>query len=239
MSAYFVYDCPRCRVKKTTLECLSCVPTSENPDGTKNGEVFCLCRSCFRSIVLDVTPRWEMRELSDQLIRGKKKFSELDGAIDPFFSINRVVSVYGAIAAIPDFIDPPVAAVLKEGNTCYSVQCFNAAGAMYRLALDLATKPLIPDDEPPATKIQRSLGLRLQWLFDNGRLPVELKTLAECIQQDGNDGAHDGTLTKEDALDLQDFALEMCRRLYTEPERLRLAEERRKRRRSDKNSNSE
>jgi hypothetical protein len=42
-------------------------------------------------------------------------------------------------------------------------------------------------------------------LFENDRLPVGLRELSACIREDGNDGAHAGTLTKEDAEDLLDF----------------------------------
>lgn len=102
---------------------------------------------------------------------------------------------------------------------------------MYRLCLDIATKSLLPSEGEPNSKTRRSLGLRLSWLFDNGALAEDLKLLADCVQQDGNDGAHDGTLTKEDAQDLHDFCVEMLRRLYTEPARLKLAKDRREQRR--------
>jgi hypothetical protein len=53
------------------------------------------------------------------------------------------------------------------------------------------------------------------------------------VKDDGNDGAHRGTLGKADAEDLQDFTFELLERLYTEPARLKQAEERRKQRRKD------
>jgi hypothetical protein len=54
------------------------------------------------------------------------------------------------------------------------------------------------------SKQRRDLGLRLPWLFDNGLLPADLRELAHCIKEEGNDGAHAGTLAKEDAEDLLD-----------------------------------
>jgi hypothetical protein len=45
--------------------------------------------------------------------------------------------------------------------------------------------------------------------------------------------AHGGTLKNEDADDLLDFTVELLERLYTEPAKLKLAEERRKARRED------
>jgi hypothetical protein len=51
---------------------------------------------------------------------------------------------------------------------------------MFRLVVDLTTRPLLPPeggDAPGLTsKVRRDLGLRLPWLFDNGLLPRERTT---------------------------------------------------------------
>jgi Domain of unknown function (DUF4145) len=57
-------------------------------------------------------------------------------------------------------------------------------------------------------------------------LPPELRDLAACVREDGNDGAHQGTLTKADAEDLLDFTTELLERIYTEPRRLKIAQAR-------------
>jgi len=72
----------------------------------------------------------------------------------------------------------------------------------------------------------------LEWLFRNKLIAAELESLSACIREDGNDGAHAGTLSQTDAEDLQDFTFELLERMYTEPERLRLAKERRDQRRA-------
>ena len=79
----------------------------------------------------------------------------------------------------------------------------------------LATRSILPNDdaEDLNAKVRRDLGLRLPWLFDKGLLPVSLKALSSCIKEDGNDGAHAGTLKQPDAEDLLDFTtalLERC-----------------------------
>ena len=56
-------------------------------------------------------------------------------------------------------------------------------------------------------------------------------TSSSCVKEDENDGAHEGTLSKEDAYELLDFTTALLERMYTEPERLRLAKERRDARR--------
>jgi len=85
--------------------------------------------------------------------------------------------------------------------------------------------------DAPNAKQRRDLGLRLPWLIEHGLLPKELHDLSHCIKEDGNDGAHTGTLKKEDAEDMLDFTTALLERVYTEPERLRLAKERREQRR--------
>jgi Domain of unknown function (DUF4145) len=83
----------------------------------------------------------------------------------------------------------------------------------------------------PNAKIRRDLGLRLPWLFANGKVPAELHDLSIVIKDNGNDGAHKGTLTKAEAGDLLDFTMALLGRLFTEPKKLELARERQQQRR--------
>lgn len=130
----------------------------------------------------------------------------------------------------PDYVPEDIANAFKEAVTCLSVECWNAAGAMFRLCVDLATKPKLPQNAPPSL-IKTPLGPRLDWLFRNSVLPGELEPLSSCIKDDGNDGVHAGTLKKEDAEDLFDFTTQLLERMFTTPERLKLAEKRRVERR--------
>ena len=83
----------------------------------------------------------------------------------------------------------------------------------------------------PNAKQRRDLGLRLEWMFEHSILPESLGELSKCVREDANDGAHRGTLTKEDAEDVHDFCHALLERLITEPAKLKLAEERRRQRR--------
>ena len=136
----------------------------------------------------------------------------------------------------PEHLPEKIATAFNERATCLAVGCYNAAATMFRLCIDLATRSELPPEEPstpgPSARVRRDLGLRLPWLFDNNILPADLRGLSSCIREDGNDGAHAGTLTKEDAEDLLDFATALLERMYTEPKGLRLAEERREKRRA-------
>ena len=105
---------------------------------------------------------------------------------------------------------------------------------MFRLCVDHATTALLPKDGHPGLNgaVRRSLGLRLQWLFDNGQLPQALRDLSHAVKEDGNDGAHVGILNTQDAEDLLDFTIALLERLYTEPKRIELAVARRTARRA-------
>jgi len=136
----------------------------------------------------------------------------------------------------PEHVDGELKNAFNEGSACLSIECYNAAATMFRLCVDLVTRPLLPavdGPEPkPNPKQRPDLGLRLPWLFDKGKLPSDLRDLADCIKEDGNDGAHVGTLTKADAEDLIDFTSALLERLVTEPKKVQLANERRAARRS-------
>ena len=130
--------------------------------------------------------------------------------------------------ASPDHLPGAIAAAFEEGAKCVAVGCFNAAAAMFRLCLDLATKELLPigDGKGPNEHTKQRLALRLQWLFDNEVLPEALQDLSLVLKDEGNTGAHEGTLDGADADDLVDFTERLLTRLYTEPEEIRLAKER-------------
>jgi tetratricopeptide (TPR) repeat protein len=138
-----------------------------------------------------------------------------------------------SIVTPPEHLPEDINSCYIEGATCVQVGCFNAAGTMFRLCLDKATASLLPEGDADGlnSKIRRSLGLRLQWLFNTGRIDKALEDLSHCLKEDGNDGAHQGTLTAEDAEDLQDFANALLERLYSYPARLAAAGSRRSARR--------
>jgi hypothetical protein len=93
---------------------------------------------------------------------------------------------------------------------------------MFRLCVDMANEPLLPEGEVAGlnSHARRNLGPRVDWLFENDRLAAELFALSDCIREDGNDAVHKGALGKEDAEDLLDFTVALLERMFTEPERL-------------------
>lgn len=219
--AELVADCPRCGAKQMTFDL-----TQEHFLGLERFEAFSVCRSCERSTIFCISVRF-----------GKEgSLRNFKGCLNQHVRITGIVSLKDNLSRRPpDHLPQDIADIFREGATCLAVECYNAAATMFRLCLDMATRERLPKEpqEGLNEKVKRmSLGRRLEWLFNNKHLPKELESLSSCVREDGNDGAHEGTLSKEDAEDLLDFTEALLERLYTDPARLERAEERRKARRN-------
>ena len=229
--AILVADCPRCDANRITFDALKALHVATEYRWKRWYEVFCVCRNCKSSTVFVLSNNID----SDYDSINEAGILSFDRALNQYMDIERYVSLRDRAAqAPPDHVPEKIEAVFREAATCLAVGCWNAAGTMFRLGVDLATQPLLPEEDTAGlnANVRRSLGLRLQWLFDNEKLPEALRELSSCIKDDGNDAAHRGSLKKEDAEDLLDFTIALLERLYTEPERLRLAKERRQGRRA-------
>lgn len=225
-----ITDCPRCGAQSITFDLTNQVIVGERYSWQLLVETFCICRNCNKPTIFLVAQKETSYE---SLIR--------EGLQQPQRSVNQFVDVIRPIAIQdqtasepPEHLPEEIDAIFREGAACMAIGCNNAAGTMFRLCLDMATKSKLPDEAEGLTnRIKRSLGLRLEWLFENKLLPEALEELSSCIRDDGNDGAHQGILSKEDAEDILDFTFILLERLYTEPKRLEIAAQRRERRREN------
>jgi hypothetical protein len=220
--AIMIGDCPRCAAQRTTFDIMR-----TNQMGANQYEAFSVCRHCGAASILILILRNDAHPHTFDY----EPPEFCDDSLNQYLQIKGLVTVKDlARYSPPDYVPDNIANAFKEAVTCLSVQCWNAAGAMFRLCVDLATKPKVPQNAPPSL-IKTPLGPRLDWLFKNGVLPEELEPLSSCIKDDGNDGVHVGALKKEDAEDLLDFTTQLLERMFTTPERLKLAEKRRMARR--------
>jgi hypothetical protein len=221
-------DCPRCSVKKITFDVVATRVLGSGGASRMQYEVMAACRSCSKSTLFIV----ENRYANSDPLNGLYGYD--DTVINDSYDIVSFVNIANlAVVPPPDHVPQDVAEVFREGATCHNVRCYNAAGAMFRLVLDLATKNLLPAPSlagGPSSAQRKKLFDRLEWLFDQQLLPGSLRGLADCVRQDGNDAAHDGSLAKADSEDLLDFSLVLLERVYTEPARVTLAQERRQQR---------
>jgi hypothetical protein len=215
-----ISDCPRCKATRTTFDVLA-----DNRVGVRHGwmvlhEAFCVCRHCRKGTIFIVAPKTS----------GVPAPMGHTASLNDFFTVESYVSLKDVgVSSPPDHLPAEIESAFREGATAVAVGIPNAAAAMFRLCVDHATKSRVPTDDAEgiSTHIRRNLTPRLEWLFKTGRLPRDLQDLSTCIKNDGNDGAHDGTLTLAEAEDLQDFAFALLERLYTEPKRVELAVQRR------------
>ncbi len=228
--AEIVADCPRCHARRITFDITQAHITGIKYDWQQWYEAFCICRHCRRATIFVLS---ESVNGNYKLVHDKGLLS-FKGAVNQYVDIEGFISLKDTAASEPpEHIPENVEKIFREGATCFAVGCNNAAGTMFRLCIDIVTRGMLPegDAEGLNARVRRDLGLRLPWMFDHGLLPQNLRDLAASVREDGNDGAHQGTLTREEAEDLLDFTSLLLERIYTEPERLRLAKARRDRRR--------
>lgn len=227
-----VANCPRCNASNTTFDLRDAVQVGMKFKWQRWYEGFCTCRHCRQSTVFYLSQK--QIEHGDYL--RDTPLDQLEGSANQYLEVEGHVSLKDEATELPpEHLPPGIDAAFREGATCLATGCFNAAGTMFRLCIDLATRGLLPPEAEQGAgltdHIRRTLGLRLKWLFEQKGLPENLFDLSTCIKEDGNDGAHEGTLRKEDAEDILDFTRALLERLFTEPERLKLAKERRVNRR--------
>jgi len=228
-------NCPRCGANNMTFSTRGQTFSHQTYRWKNYYEVFCVCRHCQKSTIFLVS----LNEINAaETFSEPLALLEYDGSLNQAFDIERYISLRDNVTRQPpEHLPEEIANAFTEGATCFAVGCYNAAATMFRLCVDIATRPLLPDEgdtssPQPNARQRRDLGLRLAWLFDNNLLPDTLRALARCIREDANDGAHVGNLTKEDAEDVLEFTILLLERLITEPRKLDLAEARRVARRS-------
>jgi hypothetical protein len=232
--AELVANCPRCGAQEITFDVHGATQVARSYDWQSRWEAFCICRKCKRATVFVL----EQNEVDDQMLRmSGPDLIKLNIAFNRIFRVNGYINIsdMGATEA-PEHLSPAIKKIFDEAAKCVVVKCWNAAGCMFRLCIDMTTRDLLPAEDIDGldTRIRRELGRRLAWLFKTDRLTEALRELSTCIREDGNDGAHTGMLTEADALDLQDFTYALLDRHYSEPARLRIAKTRRDERRKPK-----
>lgn len=189
--AELIADCPRCAASKTGFIATNSIVVRVEHGWVHTLEVWAVCRNCQRSTTFALR-QTEIEDEEQIRAYGISKFND---------SLNNHFKILGHVSLkdhnrrkSPEHLPENIGTAFNEGTTCLAVQCWNAAGVMFRVCVDLATRNLLPNEEAggdqPNAKQRRDLGLRLPWLFDHGLLPVGLRELSACIHQDGNDGAH-------------------------------------------------
>lgn len=236
-----VFDCPYCNANKITFD----IKGINNPQLDRNNnkihfQLFAVCRSCKNAITVNAIENEEFFKmaLGDKLNNDRgttylqivlNYFNEHERDLHTIFSSFFYNPILPSSTQPPEHLPSEIENIFLEASKCLSVNCYNAAGAMFRLCLDITTKKIIDNhsNENPTANDKKTIHSRLKWIFENEILPSDLEDLSRGIKDDGNDAAHDGSLNKDDAEDLLDFTYILLERVYTEPERVKIAAQRR------------
>ena len=123
---------------------------------------------------------------------------------------------------LSEHIPERIAGLFREANECRQMTWYEAAGAMYRKTLDVATKHIyshdarLKDKEPA-----QALRVRIKSLGEMKILDGDIVELADVAALDGNDATHDvDPYTKEEAEALEDLTLDLLDRLFVRPAKI-------------------
>jgi len=174
-----------------------------------NSEVFLACQSCMRGSIYDGQPQGNPLEQS--------------GALDISRSYGREpVLVHVASPLLPATVPERVANLFKEAAICRRSHHYEAAGAIFRKTIDVATKHLFAIDPRLAErKPADALRSRIKALGELRILDQEVVELADVAALDGNDAVHDiDPYTAQEAEALEDLTSDLLDRLFIRPAKL-------------------
>ena len=226
-------DCPRCGKKEITFEPkgsndISVVSKHSMEDKIQNFppdpyrgmyELFAICRGCKKATVFIIGDYYDHQRDDFPNINPMT----LKGSLNKYFEIVELLRVpYNESRSPPEFLPPNIEQTFKEGAACLSIECWNAAGGMFRKCLDLTAK-----DKLKKKDHGKKLSTKIKCLLAEKILSADLEKVANYIILDGNDGLHNRMLTKDEAMILVDFTVLLLGRIYTEPEIIKQIEKRR------------
>ena len=233
----FVFDCPNCSAKKSTFDVKGYERRNFHNDRLHFWYLFGTCRFCKTSMSFNADFKmdslYNLKQKNHQVV--SLVISEITEILksptdlSTWFDRFQYTPILPATETPPEYLPSEVEIIFKEAAKCFSIGCYNAAGAMFRLCLDITTKQILDNhlNKNPTANDKKTIHSRLKWIFENEILPSDLEDLSRGIKDDGNDAAHDGSLNKDDAEDLLDFTYILLERVYTEPERVKIAAQRR------------
>ncbi len=224
--------CPRCDSKNMTFDVKSCNARGIYYRHQHKYELFAVCKGCKQATIFVAE---EGAYPEENFHHNPENIMKVEDSLNNFFTIDKFINVRDNMNHYtPEFIPDNIKEIFEEGDACLSIGCWNAAGAMFRLCVDLTTKDMISketEEDIPQDVINK-LAPRIDWLFAKDKIPSDLKDIASIIRQDGNDGVHDGTLERIDAINMLEFTTELLEDIYTRKAKKENANKRTKERRA-------
>ena len=142
--AELVANCPRCGARHVTFDVQAATLVRLQYSWHHTFEAFGVCRHCHTSTIFILD---EKTDHDTELFQDKSPLS-VKASLNNYFSVNRYVSVrdYGVVSP-PEHLPEAIVTVFQEGATSINIGNWNAAGAMFRACVDLATRPLLPQED--------------------------------------------------------------------------------------------
>ena len=125
--AELVANCPRCEAQSITFDVKAFNFLEKDEYSGEHYEVFGICRRCSRGTIFVVSGMLDQQVMKEQ-------------ALNQFVKVQGFINLKDqATVAPPEHVPPNIANAFREAATCLSVECWNAAGTMFRLCVDVAT----------------------------------------------------------------------------------------------------
>ena len=192
--------CPHCDAEKAAFE-LRAESAETKYDG-KFYTVFLICRVCENGVIVRLAAT------------GNPDTTPMNCGSDPTNLGWSLINVWPApeVSRAPDSTPDNVAGFFLQGEESLRSRHYDAAGAMYRKALDTATLNIDPDLK--GKKLYR----RIEMLADRYAITPAMRDWAHEIRLMGNDAVHEEEpFTEQEAKDVQTFTQLFLTYVYTLP----------------------
>src|SRR5689334_19381929 len=141
-----VADCPRCGAEHMTFDVVADLYVRSEYGWKRYFEICSICRRCHRTSIL-VGGQKEPHDDDEQFFSTPHALTKYNGSVNDYVKIEGYISLKDEAAQPPpEHLPDDIRSAFAEGATCVAVKCWNAAAAMFRLCIDLATRPLLPED---------------------------------------------------------------------------------------------
>lgn len=142
-----VANCPRCGSSHMSFDVMEAHIIREEHGWQNWYEAFCICRHCKRATIFILSESVN----ADYEHVHRTGLLKLTEAVNRYTDIKGFVSLKDSAARQPpEHLPEQIDLIFREGATCLSVGCYNAAGTMFRLCVDLASSYMLPEGEVEA-----------------------------------------------------------------------------------------
>lgn len=191
MAETVLNSCPQCGTRNSAFDIVGDYPGRESQH---DYWVFLRCRICWAGVVA---------VFHDKTGSGKAPTPQKGLPWNGEFNVEKVYPKEPDDAKAPDYVPENVASYYIQGEDSLQRRNWDAAGSMFRKALDTATKALRPADH--AFK-KKNLYARIEALAADNAITPDIQDWAHVIRSEGNDAAHDeDPYTETEASELKAF----------------------------------